>query len=861
MAKNKAKEKVSEFTELIPIAGGPYDRWLRERQATRLPKDSDDFLTTLVDIYGSEDIVNMSEVPIGDYCYNKGLLFSMNMNVGRSIPWIEDGLKSVERRVLYIAFKKGLLGNKSTKVSSLVGSMIELVYPHGDQAAADTIYRLGRSKTMMIPYIQEKGNYGNMSDLKPAAPRYAEAALTDYAADCFFGDIGPKRPLYDEKDSYEYTGTEPIYLISRYPNILMQWNQGIGKGASSWLGAFNSTDIFKAALALMDDPKAKIDIYPDTPIPLNIVNAKSLKGCFDRKKFKVAMRAPYRVEVDQRRGSGGKIEDKYVLVFTAVPLGVYGKQIAEEIKTIKLEDKNKSAKRLPEVLNVEIIADEDLPGGIEIIIEYERGYDPHVLAEKLYKATSLAKVIGVKYSLIFNYMPDYATPREILLKWINQRYDQKRRYYHQVVLKAAKDRAKYEALVMILESTAATDKAIAIIRKSKNNEESIKGLRKEFGMTVFQARCILQIPLATLQKLDIEEQKVKKKEAIDTYKTYRKLLSEDGAVKEAVREELKEGLKKYGRKRNAILTNLEGGQLDPDAKKYILYNQDTFYCVDDPSKIPDFWDKINNSYKMVEVKNNDTVMIFTREGMVKMLVGSAFSMTSSGISMNQLGVKNVVSIIGSSLKSGYNALAMITEQGYGKVVDLASILKVDRGGRVMNLYSPDTLVDVIPIKGNGHTDSIIGMVQGDTMYYLKAEDFPRYQRASAGNRMVKNVEGLQISRLVYFDATDNADYMLIYGESGYLKFLDAAYLAFSKRGNNTISLQGKKIIGAIFLHGSEDNLALYNGSGKLELKVQIGKVVKFVASTGEEQKFKMATSIGTPTKVLKLGKNDWYCME
>lgn len=861
MAKNNRKERVSEFTELIPIPGGPYDRWKREREATRIPKDSDDYLSRVVDIDGSDDIANMSEVPIGDYCYNKGILFAMNANVGRSIPWIEDGLKSVERRALYVAFMKGLYGNKSTKVSSLVGSMIEKVYPHGDAAAADTICRLGRSKTMMIPYIQEKGNYGNMADLKPAASRYIEAALTDYAMSCFFGDIGPKSPLYDEKDAYEYTGKEPVFLISRYPNILMQWNLGIGKGASSWLGAFNSTDVFKATLALMDDPNAKIDIYPDTPTPMAITNAKSLRGCFDRKKFKVAMRAPYRVEVDQRRGSNGKIEDKHILIFDAVPLGVYGKQIQDEITAIKRDDKNKSNKRLPEVLNIELIADDEYTSGIEIIIEYERGYDPHVLAEKLYKCTSLAKVIGVKYSLIFDYMPQNATPREILLKWINQRYDQKRRYYHQMVLKAAKDRAKYDALATILEADAATDKAIAIIRKAKSDAESIAGLCKEFKLTEFQAKCIIVIPLKTLQKMDIDEVKAKRKQATADYKMYRRLLTEENAVKEAVREELKEGMKKYGKKRNATLTNLEGSALDPNAKKYIIYNSDTFYCTDDTSKIPEFWNKIDNSYKMIGVTNDETVMVFNRQGMMKILSGSAFNLSNSGINMSQLGVSDVISIVGSSTKPGYDNLAMISEQGYGKMVDLSSLLKVERGGRVMNLYSGDALVDVIPVRGNGHNNAVIGMIQGDTMYYVKADDFPKYQRTSTGNRMVKNVEDLHLAKMVYFDATDTPDYMLIYGESGYLKFLDAAYLAFSKRGNNTISLQGKKIVGAVFLHGSEDDLILYNGAGPLELKVQIGKVVKFVASTGEEQKFKMTTSIGAPTKVLKLGKNDWYYLE
>ena len=150
-------KKEKGFLTLRPIPGGPFDQFARERagQAEKLPKDSNTYLYNLVDIYGSEEIANMSEVGIGDYVYNKGIVHAMNMNVGRNIPWIEDGLKSVERRVLFIMFKDGLWGKKKSKVATIVGDMISYVYPHGDAAPAETIYRLGRSRSMMIPYIQE----------------------------------------------------------------------------------------------------------------------------------------------------------------------------------------------------------------------------------------------------------------------------------------------------------------------------------------------------------------------------------------------------------------------------------------------------------------------------------------------------------------------------------------------------------------------------------------------------------------------------------------------------------------------------------------------------------------------------------
>src|SRR5699024_10151717 len=167
--------------------------------------------------------------------------------------------------------------------------------------------------------------------------------------------------LYDEKDNYAYNGKEPIYLISRYPNILMQWDLGIGKGAMTQLCGFNSIDIFKTTLKLMDDPNAEVHIYPDAPTPVEIVNKADLRDCFDMKTFKIKMVAPYYLEVDQRM-NGTKIEDKYTIVFTALPVGVSGLQIRDELVKIKKEERN-ADKAFPEVLNLEIIAD-DSPGGI-----------------------------------------------------------------------------------------------------------------------------------------------------------------------------------------------------------------------------------------------------------------------------------------------------------------------------------------------------------------------------------------------------------------------------------------------------------------------------------------------------------------
>ena len=824
-----------------------------------LSKESNTFFYNVVDMFGNDIVDSITDVPIGDYIYGKGVIHMMNVNIGRNIPLMEDGLKPVERRALYVLWTMGCYGKHSEKVASVIGEMIKKVYPHGDQAPADTIYRLGRHFSMMLPYIQELSNYGNLQSLKPAAPRYGKASLSDYAKDCFFGDIGPKRALYDEKDNYAFNDMEPVYLVTRYPNILMQWNLGIGKGAMSWIGAFNSTDMFKTAIALMDDPNAKVDVYPDTPVGLNIINKGELKGCFDMEEFKVKMRSPYRLETDQRR-NGTKVEDKYTVVFTALPIGVTGDQVQSEITDIKAKDAaSKKGKLLPEVINCEVIANDELENGIEIIIEYERGYDPHVLAEKLYKLTSLAKSIGVRYNLVFEQQPVCMTPRQIMLTWITQRYDQKRRYYQQIVLKAAKDRTIYDALATILSNNDLLDKVIAIVRGSNVDDESVAKLRKLCNFTDFQARTILDIRLRTLQHMDIKKVLAARDEAIATYKKYRRLLASDNAIKDAVRDELKEGLRKYGKPRRARIINLKGNALgDPDEEKTIFYNEGFYFCVEghDLSAVSKF---IDSSFRMVTLKNSNSVLVFDRKGMLKILNGYAFNLNEGGVAMATLGIDSpVVSILPSD--GPYDCVAMVTAHGYGKLMDMVEVTKSVKS-RVITLNEGDVLADVIPIRSGAHADSLVGMIQGDKMYYLHVYDLPKYKRSSAGNRIVKNIGDAPIERMVTLEATDDADYLLVYGESGYIKILDCNFLSFAKRANNTISLNGKHILGAVVIHGANDDLTLYLADAKpyrFDIKLQIGNMIKFTLGSGEEHRFKMSTSIGNPVKCIKAKQNTWY---
>ena len=326
-------------------------------------------------------------------------------------------------------------------------------------------------------------------------------------------------------------------------------------------------------------------------------------------------------------------------------------------------------------------------------------------------------------------------------------------------------------------------------------------------------------------------------------------------------------MKKYGRPRIAKLRTIgESSVGAPTDSKYLFYDGSFYYCIEDLKDLNLIAPKINSKFKMLELRNSDSVLIFDTEGSIKILNGYAFTLNDSGIAMATLGLKNpVVSVIADRGNKAFDAMIFVTELGYGKIMDLYEVTKSAKG-HVITLASEDKLAAAIPLRNDFHVDSLVGITSGDRLYYVKAVDFPRYKRSSAGNRIIKGLTGNddRIDGACWLNAVDDPGYLFIYGDSGYIKLLDTQYLSFSKRGNNSIGMDGRKILGAWLLHGSEETVSLYlpgAAKPKMWVRVQIGAMTRFCVETGEEKKIRMSTSIGNPTRIIQVPRNGWYRFE
>ena len=234
---------------------------------------------------------------------------------------------------------------------------------------------------------------------------------------------------------------------------------------------------------------------------------------------------------------------------------------------------------------------------------------------------------------------------------------------------------------------------------------------------------------------------------------------------------------------------------------------------------------------------------------MKVITGYSFNYTETGIAMSQVAFEDVVNISRNADLNNKD-IAFVTKMGYGKILaydDISTSIK----GKIITLNSGDELVGVIPVNENG----ILGMIDKDNVYYVRSDSVPKLKKSAAGNRLVK-MKGVNITSAVFID--NDSPYVMIYGESGYIKILDTSYLGFSKRTANCISMKGKLVYNVIPINNKETDVTLYGTKGAIGIKITLGDKIQFKTEAGAKKQFPMSTSIGNPVKLLSVGKYEFY---
>jgi len=466
----------------------------------------------------------------------------MSVIVSRALPDVRDGMKPVQRRVLYAMSDLGLTHNKAHKKSArIVGEVLGKYHPHGDTSVYDTMVRMAQDWSLRYPLVDPQGNFGNIDGDGPAAMRYTEARLKKIS-DEILADI--------EKDTVDFTLNfddsleEPSVLPTKVPNLLINGASGIAVGMATNLMPHNLTEVIDGIVATLADPDINVDGLmqhikaPDFPTGGIIYGTKGVREGFATGRGKIVLRGRAEIETS---ASG-----RESIIITEIPYQVNKSMLVAKIAELTIEKKSPG---------ISDVRDESARQGMRVVVEIKRDAMAKVVLSQLYKYSPLQTSYGINNVALVGGRPEILCLKDMIVEFIKFRLEVivKRTKYD---LKKAKERAHIlEGILIALDHL---DEVIALIRASKNAEEAKEGLMSTFGLSDIQAKAILEMRLQRLTGLERDKVRAEYKEVMDKIAYYESILASEEIQREIVRTELLEIKDNYGDARRTEIVAAEG---------------------------------------------------------------------------------------------------------------------------------------------------------------------------------------------------------------------------------------------------------------------------------------------------------------
>ena len=486
-----------------------------------------------------DDPSRILDINMEDVMHNSMMPYAEHVILERALPRVEDGLKPVQRRILYTMMELGTTPDKPhRKCARIVGDCLGKYHPHGDSSVYGALVHMAQDFSMRAPMVDGHGNFGSIDGDGAAAMRYTEARMTPLAMEMLRDiekDTVPFRLNFDD------TLKEPDMLPARFPNLLVNGANGIAVGLATNILTHNLGESIRAVLAQMDNPEISLEELmqilpgPDFPTGGVLLNNDEIRRGYETGRGKLTLRA--RVHIED--GTNGK----KLLVITEVPYQVNKAAMLEKIH--KLSEEKKAA-----LGGICDIRDESDRTGMRAVIELKRDTDPAKVLAYLYKYSDLQITFGVNMVAISGGKPVLLTLKQLIAGYID--------YQKQVVtrrteyeLKQAKARAHIlQGLMIALDNL---DEVIALIRASKSPKEARIGLMERFELTDVQAQAILDMRLQRLTNLEVE---ALRKEYADILKLITRLegiLKSEKKLREVIRKEMEALAEQYADERRTAL--------------------------------------------------------------------------------------------------------------------------------------------------------------------------------------------------------------------------------------------------------------------------------------------------------------------
>ncbi len=728
----------------------------------------------------------VEDVPVEQELGESFLAYSLSVITSRAIPDVRDGLKPVQRRILYSMLRMRLLPDRPhRKCAHVVGDVMAKFHPHGDSAIYDTLVRMGQNFAKPVTLIDPQGNFGSLDD-PPAAYRYTECRLTPAALD-LLGEIDEEtvefRPTYDGED------TEPAYLPALLPNLLVNGTTGIAVGMATNMPTHNLREVYEAIKLVMTKrrPKPTVDELmekvpgPDFPSG-GIIISDGIRDAYETGRGTIRIRAKAEIVNITRARKG--------LEITELPYLVGPERVIAKIKDLV------NANRLSGVADVKNLSDR--LSGLRLVIECKAGVNPELLLEQLYKLTPLEESFGINNVVLVDGVPTTLGLYDLCRHYVDHRLDVvvRRTQYR---LRQAEERLHIvEGLIIAIDNI---DEVVRTIRRSADGREAKANLMERFGLSDIQAQHVLEMQLRRLTGLSYDDLVEEKRTLEATIAELEKILGSEQRQRTIVLRELEAVVDTYGYERRSVIVSgdqlPELEQLEEQAKAELEESLPDSPCVISLTASGLLGREPQGTAKSYSPSRHDvldSVVVTTLRQPVLAITAAGKLLSVMANDIPEVGGRSrgkdageVVDadrndrVIGVFASSGH-PIMVVTAQGMAKRLDRAALCELRSGKTVINLVHDDRIAAAFDV---ADTDEIV-LVGSDAQVLRTTADGISMQGPAA-----KGVAGIKLrgkAKVVAAGVADDNALIVTVTDRGTAKSTSAQEIPVKGRGTGGVRI-------------------------------------------------------------------------
>ena len=731
----------------------------------------------------------ISPVKIQEEMRTSYLTYAMSVIVARALPDVRDGLKPVQRRILYAMEEMGIRANTGYKKSArIVGEVLGKYHPHGDSSVYDAMVRMAQPFSMRYPLIDGQGNYGSVDGDPPAAMRYTEARLANISQE-LLADID--QDTVDFSFNFDDSIEEPTVLPSRMPNMLLNGASGIAVGMATNIPPHNLSEVCKAVTYVIDHPDCttedllKIVPGPDFPTAGIIRGSAGISEAYNTGRGRIVMEAA--TEIEEIRGG------RYRIIVTELPYQVNKANLVEKIAQL-VRDKR--------IDGISDIRDESDRHGMRVVVELRRDAQADIVLNNLYKHTTLRSSFNVIMLALVDGQPQVLPLKRALTLFIEHRQVVIRRR-SEFLLKRAQDRDHIvQGLLLALNRI---DEIIELIRSAQDVEAARNNLMQTLDLTQVQAQAILDMQLRRLAALERERLEKEHDDLLKTVASLEELLGSPPKILSAVKTETRKVDKDYGDPRRTVIHPQE---IEEQGAEQFIIHQDMMVTLSQKGyikRVPcDTYRTQHRGGKgvrgmttreddalmdLVVVDTHDTLLFFSNRGRVYPLrvfnIPGEASRTARGILLiNKIPLapgEQIQAMMPVENPKNEDLLILATRKGEVKALQRGQLSNIRaRGLIVMDLEPGDELVGVSQL---GDSQDVVMVSANGQAIRFSVEGLRPRSRAAGGVRGMKLTDG---DTIIGTSTISNKDHLLVVSEGGYGKLTPMARYRKTSRGGQGV---------------------------------------------------------------------------